>query len=133
MEEKLVQRLLATVSLDAFYNDRIYWQSIPTQPASLPALTLSIAADPVEYNHDARDDLQEVRIQFDSRALSYGDAKKGLRAVLFEMEQQRVVDGVTFHEGRKVSGSDAPKETWAGGTQVFRITMDVLVQFRITG
>jgi hypothetical protein len=130
MEEALVTRLLATVAITDIFHQHIHWQTRPPNSNSLPALTLSIAADIREYNHDGPDDMQEVRVQFDSRALTYLEAKQGLRAVLSEMETEETVGGYLFHEGRKVSGSDAPKETLGGGTEVFIITMDVMVQFR---
>lgn len=128
-EESLIARLLASPIVEPIYHDAVNWQTRP-DGSSLPALTLSIAGDPVEYNHDAPDEWQQVRVQCDSRAETYLEAKQGLRAVLSELETEKTTDDVHFDEGRKVSGSDAPKETLAGGTEVYRITMDVMVPFR---
>jgi hypothetical protein len=129
MEEALMARLLATGAITAIYGQRIHFQ---TRPAGddVPALTVSVVSDPRMYNHDAPDDLQEVRLQFDSRAATYLQAKQGIRAVLSEMEKIQEGAGWHFEEGRKVGGGDAPKETLGGGTEVFRITMDILVQVR---
>jgi hypothetical protein len=91
---------------------------------------MTVAADPVDYNHDGADGWQQVRVQFDSRAASYLSAKQGLRAVKDFLEAAGEQGGIHFDEGRKVSGSDAPKETLAGGTEVFRVTMDMMIPFR---
>lgn len=128
-EEQLTKRLLEAVPVAAIFGVAVNWQDRP-DGSLLPALTLSIAADPREYNHDNPDEWQQVRVQVDSRAESYLEAKNGLRAVLSELESEKTLDSVHFDEGRKVSGSDAPKETLEGGTKVFRITMDVMVPFR---
>lgn len=130
MEEALMARLLAVAAITDIYGDRIHFRSRPEGEA-VPALTMAVVSDPRIYNHDGPDGLQEVRIQFESRALTYMEAKTGLRAILSEMELEHEGDGVHFEEGRKVAGGDAPKENLSGGTEVFRIDMDILVQFRL--
>lgn len=130
MEEQLIARLLASVAVTNIFGNRIHFQRRPETANSLPALTITVAADSREYNHDAPDDLQEVRLQFDSRAKTYLAAKQGMRAVLSEMEVAKDQGDVHFDEGRKVGGSDAPTETLGGGTEVYRVTMDIMVFFR---
>lgn len=128
MEEALTARLLASVAITGIFGTRLHWQTRPNTDA--PSLTMTVAADPVDYNHDGADGWQQVRVQFDSRASSYLSAKQGLRAVTAVLEETGDVEGVHFDEGRKVSGSDAPKETLAGGSEVFRVTMDMMIPFR---
>lgn len=130
MEEALIARLLAAPAITAIFGNRIHWQRRPATERDLPALTLNIAADPRAYHHDAPDDLQEARVQFDVRAESYLGMKIGARVVLSEMEAEKDQADVHFDEGLKVSGSDAPNETLGGGTEVFRYTMDIMVSFR---
>lgn len=126
MEEALIARLLATTDITDIYGGHIHWQLRPADANSLPALTITVVADPRNYNHDAADDLQPFRLQFDSRARTYLQAKQGLRAVLIEMEKAKDA----FDEGLKVGGGDAPIETLGGGTEVFHITMDIMVSVR---
>jgi hypothetical protein len=121
--------MLNSAVVSAVFGNRIHYQTRP-DAEGLPGLTITVDADPRMYNHDAPDDLQEVRIQFDSRARTYLDAKRGARAVLSEMEAQHEGAGWHFEEGRKVGGGDAPKETLGGGTEVYRIITDILVQVR---
>lgn len=130
MEEALVQRLLATASITAIFGLNIHWQRRPETVNLLPALSLNVVGDPRQYTHDGADDWQEVRIQVDSRARTYLSAKLGLRAVLSELETEHDEGDVHFDEGRKISGTDAPIETLGGGTEVFKITMDIMVGFR---
>jgi hypothetical protein len=128
-EEKLVKRLLAVPAITGLVETKIHWNAAP-DTITPPHLNLEVAGDARNYNHDAPDNLQEVRVRFNSRATNYLDAKKIIRAVLTELETAKTVDSVIFEEGRKVSGSDAPTETWAGGTKVFRVIMDVIIQYR---
>lgn len=131
MEEALIKRLLATAAIGAIFGDRIFWQRRPSAVGSLPALTLNVVGEPREYTHDGPDDWQQIRIQCDTRGLKYLDAKRGMRVVLSELELEHERLGVHFDEGHKVTGADAPTETLGGGTEVFRITMDIMVPFRL--
>lgn len=132
MEEALIARLLATAAISAHYGNRIWPQTRPADVNSLPAATITVASDAREYSHDGPDDVQEARIQIDSRGRTYSEAKRGLRLILSELETEETVNGVQFDMGRKVSGNDAPKEVLGGGTEIFRVTMDVAIFFRVT-
>lgn len=126
MEERLVQRLLGSVAISGQVGDRINWVSRPAGKG-LPALTLSIAADPRSYNHDGADDLQYTRVQFDCWGASYSQSKALARAVLSEMETAHQEIDVDFGESFLVFYKDMPMETLEGGAKVFRTTMDIRV------
>ena len=130
MEEALVARLLRTGSLMALVGTRVFWQTRPAEASSLPAITLTVASDGMDYDMESRSGWQQPRIQFDVRGRSYLEMKKVQRALLSEMETADSDGAVHFDEAHMASGGDAPKETLAGGTEVFRYTMDLMVPFR---
>jgi hypothetical protein len=128
-EEQLIARLLGAAPVIAIVGNDINWVSRP-DVGNLPALTMTIAADPIGYTHDGRDDWQEVRVQFDSRSTHYIQAKTLNRVVLETLEAPLIIeDMMEFADGRRVSGSDMDRETFAGGTEVFRVRQDIMIPY----
>lgn len=127
-EEALTKRLKEAPALAPLLDGRVFWMKRP-DAGQLPALTLSVAGEDRSYNHDAPDDLQEVRLQLDVRAMTALEAKQVSRAVLFELEKPETVDGVSFAEAIQASAVDAPRENLGAGTEVFRVIRDVHIRW----
>lgn len=125
-EEALVARLLAVADISAILGNKINWVARP-EGTGLPAITLTVVSDPFEYTHDGRDDWQQMRVQFDFRALQYITTKQLSRLTLEAMEQDAEVGDVHFDGARKVFGHDAPREALGGGTEVFHYVMDLMI------
>ena len=128
-QEALTARLLAKPVITDIIGSSLAWIRQP-EDVDQTSLTLQIASDAPDYNHDARDDMEEVRLQFDCRGKTYLQAQQLRRAVSSVMEQAETKNGIQFDDGIKVSGFDAPTEVAAGGTTTFRYTMDYMVTFR---
>lgn len=127
-QEALMKKLLAKAAITDITNE-LNWVAIPEEGGNT-SLTMTVVGDPPMYSHDGRDNLYQARVQFDCRSPRYLTTHQLERAVSFEMEQPETIDEVSFEEGIKVSGFDAPKETAEGGSVVFRYTMDYMVMFR---
>lgn len=127
-QEALIKKLLQTVAVTNITNE-INWVAIPEEGGAT-SLTLTVVSDPPAYHHEGRDDLLTARVQFDCRSSRYLTTRQLERAVSFAMEQPQTIDTVSFEEGIKLSGFDAPKETAEGGSVGFRYTMDYMVMFR---
>lgn len=128
-EEALTTRLLANVAIAALVNDDIYWVE-RKEGTGHPSIVLTIVADIPEYNHDSRDNLQEMRVQVDSRALSPIQTRQLDRLITTELEAPADVGTVRFHEGRKVSGFDAKVDITKGDTSIYRYASDFIIQFQ---
>ena len=131
MEEALTARILGSAPISGQIDGRFSWSERPAGEG-VPALVAQVVADGIDYDHDGKVNLQYPRIQFDCYGATYLQAKALSRAVLSEMEKSQVVGAVTFDEGFLVSGMDMPKDKSDGGTEAFRVKLDIIVPFHPT-
>lgn len=124
MEEALVARLLAAPAIVAIAGDRVNWIE---RAASYPALTLQMITSGRNYKFKGAMQLHRPRIQFDSWAETYGEAKLLKRATLAVVEPAGDVAGVRFSQSFLMSERDLPFETAPDGQKAFRISFDMFV------
>lgn len=81
MEEALLAALLADPGVAAFFGDRGAWGLIP-QGEPMPAFGLNRVTGGYGYTQDGPVDTITPLVQIDVWAGSYGDAKRGARAIV---------------------------------------------------
>lgn len=110
MEGALRARLLADAAVAALVAERVYWVGRP-QGGTLPDVTLQVITDGREQDMKGFVGLQQTRVQIDSRATSYGQAKALAEAAISALVGAGTFYGVRFERAEVEGPIDLPERT----------------------
>lgn len=126
LEVGIQQLITADPDFQAIAVDRLYPVILP-EDSPLPAATFQRISTTALYTLDARIQVTEIRIQFDSWAQSYGLAKELMDAI------NSVIDNYSgsLPDGTQVFGVQLANsnDQYEGPARLFRSSADYKVQF----
>ncbi len=119
MQTALRSRIVAAVG-----HNRVYWTAVP-QGAALPYVRLQTVSDPRPDDLDGYQGARETRIQADSFATTYAQARAASEAIVSGTAEPTTIDGVVF--GR--INIDGPRDLGDDNTSGFihQLSLDLLI------
>jgi len=126
MEEALTEYLLAHTALAALVGTRINWARRP-QANALPSVILHRISGLPNYTMAGPSGFVQTRVQADCWAATYKSSKTVAREVLARLSGARMTVGSVVFQGIFNEGHDDSVEAIAGGTDLFRVSMDFLI------
>lgn len=128
MQGALRARLLAAAPVTTLVGQRVYWVDRP-QSAALPAIVLQTISDPRPQHLKGFEELRETRVQLDTFALTYAQAKEIAEAAIAAIVPEHTGNGIIFNRALVESVRDLGEQT---ATQfVHRTSVDLIMWWQV--
>lgn len=127
MDQALVTYLRQTTAIAALVGENINWGLRP-QASALPALGLSVISRVPVDSDEGKSTLSMSRVQIDCWAATMTGAKALASAVKVALPGPNLTLATsTFHGLWTENETDYPSEEDKGGTPIFRVSIDLLI------
>ena len=113
MEADLRWRLVHDIGVSALADERVHWRIRP-QDGALPAIVLTIVADPRPQHLEGFHALRATRVQIDCLAATYAEAIALREAAIAAVVPRTITSTTRFDRGRINMVLDQGEDTAAG-------------------
>lgn len=124
MQGAFRSRLIDNAGVSALVGQRVYWVERP-QSSTLPAITLQIISEDRPQHMKGFTGLDWARVQIDAWALSYGEAKGIVEAVIAAIAPAATGNGVRFTRSFVDGVRDLTERV--DTKTIFRTTIDLMI------
>ncbi len=125
MEEELLALLLRDGGVASIFGDRI-WPMIAPQTSIRPYAVVQKASAVTDYTTTGASGFKQARVQIDSYAETYSEAKRGIRLIRIAISGRRtgIFQGIFAETERDLTDNDSIMTL---ATRPFRVSQDFMV------